>query len=424
MTGGSGGRPAMRRGGGLAAWLISAAIASVCLLGSGAALAGFSDGMVRIGILNDRSGIYRDLGGEGSAVAARMAVEDMAGSLDGMAVEIVVGDHHNDPVEGLRVLRAWMAEPGGLDAVVDVPNSAVALAVQQVARETGLVHLNLSAGAPDLTGRACAQTGIHWVFDTFALANGTGRALVEDGGRSWFFVTADYVFGHRLEADTAAAVLAAGGRVVGALRHPFANPDFTHYLTAAAAAGADIIAFADAGADLVRAVQTAADMDLRRQGVRVAALLTFLSEIDALGLQTAQGLVLTTGWYWDLDDATRAFARRFAERMDGRLPTMTHAGAYSAVRHYLTAVAALGDDSGPRVAQEMRARRVDDMFAHHGWIRPDGRLVHDMFLAQVKTPEESQGRGDYYRILRRIPGELAFRPMAAGECPLVRTPER
>lgn len=376
-----------------------------------------SDGVVRIAVLNDRSGIYQALGGPGSEVAARMAVDDIAPLLGDLRVEIIAGDHRNDPGRALELIAGWRAEPGGLDAVVDVPNSAVALAVQDVARETGLVHLNVSAAAPDLTGRACAETGVHWAFDTHALASGTGQALVTAGGRTWFFLTADYVFGHRLEADASAAVAAAGGRVLGTLRHPFAHDDFAAYLLAAKSSGADVIALANAGEDMVAAVRAAAAADLRDDGRRLAGLLVFLSDIKALGLEAAQGLSLTTAWYWDLDAETRAFAARFQERGDGGLPTVAHAGTWSAVRHYLQGVRLAGTDAGPAVVAAMRSLPVDDLFARGGRLRADGRMVHDMYLAEVKAPGDSRGPGDYYRILRTIPGDLAFRPPRPDACP-------
>jgi branched-chain amino acid transport system substrate-binding protein len=371
---------------------------------------------IRIAVLNDRQGIYSRFGGEGSVVAARLAVEEMTPFLNGRRVEILVGDHRNDPATAIDLIDTWRTQPGGLQAVADVPNSAVALAVQDVARETGLVHLNVSAAAPDLTGRSCAETGVHWAFDTYALAVGTGQAVVAGGGKTWFFVTADYVFGHRLEADASAAVAIAGGRVLGSQRHPFANVDFVPYLQAARASGADVVALANAGADTVAALRAAATMP--PGGPRVVSLLVFLSDIETLGLEAAQGLTLTTAWYWDRDDRSRAFAHRFAERFGGRMPTMAQAGTYSAVRHYLRGLIRAGRDDGPAVIAAMRALPVDDAFATGGRLRRDGRMVHDMYLAQVKSPAESRGPGDYYRLLRVIPGDLAFRPLQADVCSL------
>lgn len=375
--------------------------------------ADLSRGQLRIGVLNDLTGPYKDLGGIGSVIAAGMAVDD---AHSGLAVEIVSADHHNDPSWAVDQIHRWQAEPGGLDVVVDVPNSAVALAVQQVAHETGLVHINISAAAPDLTGRSCTETGVHWVFDTYALASSVGRALVDDGGTSWYFLTADYIFGHRLEADASAAVFMAGGDVLGGQRHPFGSDDFTAYLRKAMDSGAAVLGLADAGTDMVKAVQQASALGVQKKGMRIAALLTFISEVHALGLKTAQGLVLTTGWYWDLNDRTRAFARRFQARAEGVMPTMTHAGTYSAVSHYLAAVLAAGTDSGPAVVAAMRASPVNDIFTTNGVLRPDGRMVHDMYLVKVKSPEDSQRPWDYYQVLQTIPGDVAFRAASASGC--------
>jgi branched-chain amino acid transport system substrate-binding protein len=377
-----------------------------------------SDDVVKLGVLNDQSGVYADLAGHGSVEAARMAVEDFGGTVLGKSIEVISADHQNKPDVGANIVNQWI-DVDQVDAVVDVPTSSVALAVQEITRQKNRVHLNSTGGTSDLTGKACSPTTAHWTYDTFALANGTGRAVVQDGGESWFFLTADYAFGHALERDTAAAVEAAGGQVLGTVRHPFPNNDFSSFLLQAQASGSNVIGLANAGGDTINAIKQAREFGITQAGQRLAGLLIFLSDIHSLGLETAQGLVLTTGFYWDLDDETRAWSKRFAERNNGRMPTMVQAGVYSAVLHYLRAIEAAGTDEAKAVMAKMKELPIDDFFAKNGKLRQDGRMVHDMYLVQVKTPEESKGPWDYYKILRTIPGDEAFRPLQDGNCPLV-----
>jgi branched-chain amino acid transport system substrate-binding protein len=382
------------------------------------AQAQISDGVVKLGVLNDQSGIYADLGGPGAVEAARMAVEDFGGTVLGAPIEIVFADHQNRPDVGAAIANRWI-DNEQVDGIVDVPTSSVALAVQEITRNKGKAHLNSTAATSDLTGPQCSATGVHWTYDTIALAKGTGLAMVQDGGDSWYFLTADYAFGHALERDTANAVEAAGGQVLGRLRHPFPNTDFSSFLLQAQASGAKVIGLANAGGDTINAIKQANEFGIVEGGQSLAGLLMFISDVHSLGLEVTQGLVLTTGFYWDLDDETRAWSQRFGERMGGRMPSMVQAGVYSVVLHYLRAVEAAGTDDAATVVAKMRELPIDDFFAKNGHLREDGRMVHDMYLARVKSPEASQGPWDYYEILRTIPGDEAFRPMAEGGCPLV-----
>ncbi|MBP2227485.1 ABC transporter substrate-binding protein [Azospirillum agricola] len=371
---------------------------------------------VKIGVLNDRSGLYADLGGEGSAIAARMAAEEFGNKILGKPIQIVTADHQNKPDIGSNLARQWI-DQDGVDVIVDVPNSGVALAVQEVTREKKTVFLMEGPATSRLTGDACSPTGFHWAYDTHALAVGTGRAMVQEGGKSWYFLTADYAFGHQLEADTSAEVKKAGGQVMGAVRTPLNTADFSSFLLQAQSSGAQVVGLANAGGDTITSIKQAAEFGLTQSGKqRLAGLLIFLSDVHALGLQVAQDLVLTTGFYWDMDDEKRAWSKKFAEKFGGRMPTMVQAGSYSAVRHYLKAVEAAGTDDGPTVAAKMKEMPVNDMFAKNGKILANGRMVHDMYLARVKKPSESKGPWDYYQILRTIPGEEAFATLAESGC--------
>jgi branched-chain amino acid transport system substrate-binding protein len=382
-----------------------------------AAQAQVSGNAVRIGVLNDQSGLYADLSGQGSVLAARMAVEDFGGEVLGAPIDILSADHQNSPDIGSSVARQWI-DVSGVDVIVDVPTSSVALAVQEITREASRVFLISGAATTDLTGPACSPTSVHWTYDTYALAVGTGQAVVEEGGDSWFFITADYAFGHSLEENTARVVEENGGTVLGTIRHPLATADFSSYLLQAQGSGARIIGLANAGTDTTNAIQQANEFGIVQAGQQLAGLLLFISDIDALGLEVAQGLVLTTGFYWDMDDETREWSQRFFDR-HGAMPTMVHAGVYSSVMHYLRAIEAAGTDEAQAVVAQMKETPVEDFFARNGTIRPDGRMVHDMYLVEVKSPDESTGRWDYYTILRTIPGDQAYRPMAEGGCPLV-----
>ena len=398
--------------------IAAAVLATMTGLAAGAAQAEISDNVVRIGVLNDQSGIYADVTGQASVIAARMAVEDYGGKVKGVPVEVIFADHQNKPDIGSNIANQWY-DRDGVDVIVDVPTSSVGLAVQNIAKEKGKLHLNAGAGTSDLTSKSCSPTGIHYVYDTYALATGTGSALVGQGAKKWYFITADYAFGHALERDTTNAVNAAGGEVVGGVRAPFPTTDFSSFLLQAQGSGADVIGLANAGGDTVNSIKQASEFGITQGGQKLAGLLVFINDIHALGLQVAQGLVVTTGYYWDMNDETRAFAKRFQEKA-GKMPNMLQAGIYSGVTQYLKAIEATGSDDGKTVADQMKATPINDFFAKNGHIRPDGRMVHDMYLVEVKKPEESKGPWDYYKVLATIPGDQAFRPMDKGECPLVK----
>ena len=374
---------------------------------------------VKIGVLNDRSGVYADLSGEGSVVAAQMAVEDFDAASKGINVEIVSADHQNKPDIASNIARQWYDQEG-VDLIVDVPTSSAALAVSEVTKEKNKVFINSGAGSTDLTGKACTPNTIHWTYDTYALAHGTGSALVGEGLDTWFFITADYAFGHDLEANTIAVVEAAGGQVLGTVRHPFPGQDFSSFLLQAQASGAKVIGMANAGGDTVNTIKQANEFGIVQGGQTLAGLLIFITDVNALGLETAQGLVLTESFYWDLNDDTRAWSERFAEAHGGAKPTMVHAGVYSGVLHYLKAVEALGDkEAGDAVVAKMKETPTSDPLFGEGEIRVDGRKIHDMFLFKVKAPDASTGPWDYYELVATIPGAEAFRPLADGGCPLV-----
>lgn len=396
--------------------LMKLALASSALVAlAGAAQAEISDDVVKIGVLNDRSGLYADLAGEGSVEAARMAVEDFGGDLN---VEIVSADHQNKPDVGSSIAREWI-DQDGVDMIIDVPTSSVALAVQQVTSEKDTAFIISGAATTALTNDQCAATSVHWTYDTYALSVGTGKAVVEEGGDTWFFLTADYAFGHQLEADTTRVVEENGGEVLGSVRHPLSTSDFSSFLLQAQASGAKVIGLANAGGDTTNAIKQANSFGIVQGGQQLAALLGFITDVDALGLDVAQGLTLTTGFYWDRNDDTRAFAERFAERMNGQYPTMVQAGVYSGVMHYLKAVAEIDDDGGKAAVDEMKTMPVNDFFAPNGEIRADGRMVHDMYLVQVKSPDESSGKWDYYNVIRTIPGDEAYQPLDKSTCKLV-----
>ncbi len=385
----------------------------------GPAHAQISDGVVKIGVLNDQSGPYADLAGPGSVVAAKMAVEDFLASHKGLKVEVVFADHQNKPDVGSQIARQWY-DVDKVDVIVDVPTSSVALAINQITRDKKKAFLNSTAATSDLTGKACSPNTIHWTYDTWALANGTGSAIVKSGGDTWFFLTADYAFGHALERDVEAVVLKNGGKVLGKVRHPFPTSDFSSFLLQAQASKAKIIGLANAGTDTTNAIKQGAEFGIGRGGQQFAGLLVFLTDVHALGLDKAQGLLLTESFYWDLNDQTRAWSKRFAERHKGNMPTMAQAGVYSAVLHYLKAVDALKTDDGTKVVAKMKEMPTDDPIFGKGTVRADGRKIHPMYLFEVKKPSESKGPWDYYKIKATIPADHAFRPMAEGECPLVK----
>ncbi|MET4699238.1 branched-chain amino acid transport system substrate-binding protein [Constrictibacter sp. MBR-5] len=386
---------------------------------AGTANAQLSGDVVRLGVLNDQSGLYADIGGQGSVTAARMAVEDFGGTVLGKPIEIIFADHQNKPDVGSNITRQWI-DQDGVDVIVDVPTSSVALAVQAITKEKERIFLMSGPASSDLTGKACSPFGFQWTYDTYALANGTGGAMVKQGGDSWFFLTSDYAFGHALERDTSNAVKEAGGKVLGAVRHPLNNSDFSSFLLQAQGSGAKVIGLANAGGDTINSIKQASEFGITQSGQSLAGLLVFISDVHSLGLKTSQGLVITTAFYWDQNDETRAFSKRFAEKMGGRVPSMTQAGVYSEVAHYLKAVKAAGTDDAKKVADQMRSMPINDFMTKDGKIREDGRIIRDMYLVQVKKPEESKGPYDYYKILRTIPGEQAYRPLDKGDCPLVK----
>ena len=395
-------------------------LAAALILAAGAAHAEMSDGVIKIGVLNDQSSLYADLAGQGSVVAARMAVEDFGAAAKGMKVEIISADHQNKPDIGSNIARQWF-DVDKVDVIVDVPNSGVALAVNEVAREKNKVFLVSGAAASDLTGPKCSPNTIHWTYDTWALANGTGKAIVKTGGDTWFFLTADYAFGHALERDTEAVVIKNGGKVLGKVRHPLNNADFSSFLLQAQASKAKIIGLANAGGDTTNAIKQAAEFGIVKGGQSLAGLLVFITDVHGLGLKTAEGLIMTEAFYWYMNDATRAFTNRFAPQDKGIHPTMVHAGVYSAVLHYLKAVEALKSDAdGKAVVAKMKEMPTDDPLFGKGTIRADGRKIHPMYLFQVKGPEESKGPRDYYKLRATIPADEAFRPIDEGNCPLVK----
>jgi branched-chain amino acid transport system substrate-binding protein len=375
------------------------------------------DVTVKIGVLNDRSGVYADLSGEGSVTAARMAAEDFGAEAKGIKVEIVSADHQNKPDVASTITRQWI-DQDGVNAIVDVPTSSAALAVNEITKEANAVFINSGAASSDLTGPACSPHTVHWTYDTWALANGTGSAMVEQGGDTWFFLTADYAFGHALERDTSAVVEKAGGTVVGTVRHPFPGTDFSSFLLQAQSSGAKVIGLANAGGDTINSIKQAAEFGITQAGQALAGLLIFITDVHALGLQTAQGLVLTESFYWDLNDQTREWSARF-EAIDGDKPTMVQAGVYAGVLHYLKAIEQTKSTEADAVVAKMKEMPTDDPLFGQGEIRADGRKVHDMYLFRVKSPEQSSGEWDYYETVATIPADRAFRPLADGNCPLV-----
>jgi branched-chain amino acid transport system substrate-binding protein len=393
-------------------------IGAVTLLGlSAAATAQISGDVVKIGVLTDQSGNFSSLSGTGSVLAAEMAAADFGGIVAGKPIEIINADHQNKTDIGLQIARRWY-DVDGVDAIVDVPNSAIVLGVQEIAKERNRVLLVSGGGTADLTGKACSPVGIHWTWDTYSFAVGSARALLEQGNDTWFFLTADFAFGAAMQRDATNVIESGGGKVLGAVKHPLQSADFSSFLLQAQNSGAKIVALANGGSDTINSVKQAAEFGLTEHGQKLAALAIYITDVHAIGLKGSQGLVLTTAFYWDRDDETRGWSRRFFAR-HGAMPTQAQAGVYSAVMHYLKAIAATGTDEARAVVTRMKAMPVDDFFARGGKIRADGRMVHDMYLAQVKKPEESHYAWDYYKILRTIPGDQAFRPLSESECPLV-----
>ncbi|CCM78610.1 ABC transporter substrate-binding protein [Rhizobium mesoamericanum] len=378
---------------------------------------GASDGKVKIGILNDQSGVYADFGGKSSVEAAKMAVEDFGGKVLGVPVEIVDADHQNKADIASNIARQWY-DTEQVDAIMELTTSSVALAVQAIAKEKKKIDIVTGAATTDLTGKACSPYGFHWAYDTHALAVGTGGALVKQGGDSWFFLTADYAFGYSLEGQTSDFVKSAGGKVVGSVRHPLSNQDFSSFLLQAQSSGAKVIGLANAGLDTSNAIKQAAEFGITQGGQHLAALLFTLAEVHGLGLDAAQGLTLTEGYYWNLDDKSREFGKKFFART-GKMPNMVHAGTYSAVLQYLKAIQKAGTDDTDAVAKQLHEMPVDDVFGRGGTVGPNGRMIHDMYLLQVKKPADSKEPWDYFNVLATIPGKEAYIDPAKSGCALV-----
>lgn len=392
---------------------------AMVLASSTAARADASDGKVKIGILNDQSGVYADFGGKSSYEAALMAVEDFGGKVLGVPVEVVTADHQNKPDIASNIARQWY-DTEQVDSIMELTTSSVALAVQAISKEKKKIDIVTGAATTELTGKQCSPYGFHWAYDTHSLAVGTGGALVKQGGDSWFFLTADYAFGYSLEENTGNYVKENGGTVVGAVRHPLASTDFSSFLLQAQSSGAKVIGLANAGLDTSNAIKQAAEFGIVQGGQRLAALLFTLAEVHGLGLEAAQGLTLTEGFYWNRDEESAKFGKRFMERT-GKMPNMVHAGTYSAVLQYLKAIEKAGTDETEAVAKELHALPVDDVFAKNGTVAPNGRMVHDMYLLEVKKPDESKEPWDYFKVLATIPGKEAFMDPAQSGCELVKS---
>jgi branched-chain amino acid transport system substrate-binding protein len=373
---------------------------------------------VKIGVMSDMSSLYADIGGPGSTAAAKLAVADFQKSNPDVKVEIVSADHQNKPDVGSSIVNKWF-DTEGVDLVIDVPNSGVALATSEIARAKNKVFIVSGAAASDLTGGKCNANTVHWTYDTWMLANGTGKAMVKTGGDSWFFLTADYAFGHALERDTAAVVEANGGKVLGKVRHPLNTSDFSSFLLQAQTSKAKVIGLANAGGDTINSIKAGAEFGIAAGGQKFAGLLVFASDVAALGLATAQGLTLTETWYWDGNDANRAWTKRWQAERQGKFPTMVQAGVYSGLTHYLKAVTALkASGDGKAVVAKMKEMPTDDTLFGKGTIRADGRKLHDAYLLEVKKPAESKYPGDFYHVRATIPAAEAFRPLKDGNCPL------
>jgi branched-chain amino acid transport system substrate-binding protein len=397
-----------------AACLLGAVVLALAARPAGAQI---SDDIVKIGVLTDLSGPASDATGEGSVLGAQMAVEDFGGTVAGRKIEVISANHQLKPDIGSAIARRWY-DTEHVDLILDVPLSAVGLAVQEVARASKKLFITHSTGVTDFTGKFCSPYGMQWAFDTYALATGTAREVVKRGGDSWFFLTADYAFGHSLERDASTVIAETGGKVLGAVRHPYSAPDLSSFILQAQASHAKIIGIASGPPDNTNAIKLGGEFGIVAHGQQMAGLLVLITDVHALGLKTAQGLLLTTSYYWDMDEQTRSWARRFYAKLN-KMPTMWQAGVYSATTHYLNAIKATGTDEPLKVAAQMRATPVEDFFSRHGRLREDGLMVHDLYLVEVKKPEESKYPWDYYKLLATIPGAQAFPPPDPA-CPLVK----
>ena len=373
---------------------------------------------LKIGVVSDLSSVYSDIGGTGNVEATKMAIEEFGGSMFGTPIELLTADPQNKPDTAASIVRKWY-ENEGVDMIIDMPTSATALAGMELSKQFEKIMIVTDAASSDITGKSCSPYTAHWTYDTYANAHTVGGAIVKNGGDSWFFITADYVFGHSIERDTGEVVKAAGGKVLGSVKHPLNTPDFSSYLLQAQSSKAKIIGLANGGGDTINAIKQAGEFGIVSGGQNLAAIVMFISDVHSLGLKLAQGLIITEAYYWDLNDRTRAFGKRFFERMK-RMPTMNQAATYSATLHYLKAVQAAGTKETKPVMAKMRATPVRDAFTDNGILREDGRMVHSMFLFEVKKPEESKGPWDYYKVLAEVPGDQAFRPLNEGGCPLVK----
>jgi branched-chain amino acid transport system substrate-binding protein len=398
----------------------AALVAGLALAASGgAANAQISDNVVKLGVLTDMSSLYADATGKGSVAAVEMAVADYGGKVAGAPIVVISADHQNKPDVGVNIARNWY-DNEQVDAILDVPTSSVALPISALTREKNKIHINSGGGSSDLTGTACSPNTVHWTYDTYALSNVAGKAMVKRGDDTWFFVTADYAFGQALQRDAANIVEANGGKVLGNVRHPLNSSDFSSYLLQAQSSKAKVVALANAGGDTTNALKQASEFGLTQGGQKMIALLQEITDTHSLGIRQTQGLIVTDAFYWDLDDQTRAFSKRFYDKV-GHMPTMIQAGLYSATMHYLKAIEAIKTDEAPKVMAQMRATPIHDFFAHDGKIRIDGRMVHEMHLFEVKKPEESKGEWDLYNLIATVPGDEAFRPLDKGGCPLVKS---
>ena len=393
--------------------------ALVALFSVSGASAQISGDTVKIGVITDHNGFLASISGRGSVLAAKMAIEDFGGKVLGKPIELVDADHQNKPDIASGIARKWI-DADGVDMIADLTNSSVALAVQSVAKEKNVIAITAGAGTTELTGKQCSPTGFHWVWDTYATATGTGKAMMAQGADTWFFITADYAFGHASERDLTKLVKDSGGKVLGSVQHPTNTQDFSSFLLQAQASKAKVIALANGGTDTSNSVKQASEFQIAKGGQKLMGLVIFISDVHAMGIDKAEGLLLVTGFYWDRTEESRKWSKRFMEQYNGVAPTMVQAGVYSSTMHYLKAVQAAGTDATDKVVAKMREMPVNDFFATNGKIREDGRMVHEMYLVQVKGPSESKHPWDYYKIVSAIPGDQAFRPLAESDCPLVK----
>ncbi len=397
---------------------ITAAILSLSLTAGGAASAQSSDAPLKIGVITDFGSVYADIGGAGNVEGAKMAIEEFGGTMFGKPIELVTADPQMKADNAAAIARKWY-EAENVDMIIDLPTSATALAAMEMSKRFEKIMIITDAASSDITGKSCSPYTAHWTYDTYSNAHTVGSAIVKQGGDSWFFITADYVFGHSIERDVSEVVKAAGGKVLGSARHPLNTSDFSSFLLQAQASKAKVIGLANAGGDTINAIKQASEFGIVAGGQKLAGIVMFISDIHSLGLKMAQGLIITEAYYWDLNDRTRAFGKKFFERMK-RMPTMNQASTYSATLHYLKAVKAAGTRDTKTVLAKMREMPVRDAFTDNGVLREDGRMVHSMYLLEVKKPEESKYPWDYYKVLAEVPGDQAFRPMKDGGCPLIK----